>query len=222
MTSRLDYPDPWPPRVLTLHTPRLELRPDDDEGLAELVGLAYGGVHPPEQMPFKHPWTDADPRYLGRGTLQHFWSERAALRPESWSLHFLARLDGRVIGVQSLTAVDFAATREVSSGSWLGQRYQRQGLGTEMRAAVLGLAFDHLHARSARSAAFTDNTASLAVSRRLGYRPDGTQVLVRRGAAAVLVRLLLTREDFVQHRPPWRPRVHGVEACRELLGAASS
>ena len=116
------YPDPWPVRRLVLRTPRLELRPDDDAGLSELVEVAYQGVHPPEVMPFEVPWTDADPRYLGRGSLQYHWRTRAELGPEKWSLHFLVRLDGRVIGVQSLTGTDFAVTREVSTGSWIGMR----------------------------------------------------------------------------------------------------
>jgi hypothetical protein len=60
----------WPLRHLVLRTPRLELRPDDDAGLDELVAVAYDGVHPPAEMPFAVPWTDADPRYLGRGILQ--------------------------------------------------------------------------------------------------------------------------------------------------------
>jgi len=87
----------WPLRHLVLRTPRLELRPDDDAGLDELVAVAYDGVHPPAEMPFARPWTDADPRFLGRGMLQHFWAERAALAPEDWRIHFLIRLAGRVI-----------------------------------------------------------------------------------------------------------------------------
>jgi RimJ/RimL family protein N-acetyltransferase len=219
MNGPPDHPDPWPPRQLVLRTPRLEMRPDDDAGLAEVVELAYQGVHPPEVMPFEVPWTDADPRYLGRGTLQYHWRTRAALGPEKWTLHFLVRLDGRVIGVQSLTGTDFGITREVSTGSWIGMRYQGQGYGTEMRAAVLGLAFDHLGARTARSAAFPDNPASLAVSRRLGYREDGSQTLAVRGGRAVETRLLLAREDFQSHRPGWALEVTGLAPCLGLLGA---
>ncbi|MCA1682238.1 MAG: hypothetical protein LC700_03790, partial [Actinobacteria bacterium] len=51
-------PEPWPLRRLELRTPRLSLRPDDDDGLRELAALAASGIHPPEQMPFLHPWTD--------------------------------------------------------------------------------------------------------------------------------------------------------------------
>jgi RimJ/RimL family protein N-acetyltransferase len=215
----MGYPDPWPLARLVLRTPRLELRPDDDVGLRELVEVAHAGVHPPEQMPFSVPWTDADPRYLGRGTLQHHWRLRAQLSPEDWTVQFLVRSEGRVIGCQSLSGTCFARTREVLTGSWLGLRHQRRGLGTEMRAAVLAFAFDRMGALTARSAAFLDNPASLAVSRRLGYREDGSDTLVRRGVAAEQVRLRLERDDFDAHRPDWTLSVSGAEDCLPLLGA---
>lgn len=208
----------WPLRDLVLRTPRLELRPDDDVGLDGLVAAAYAGVHPPEEMPFLVPWTEADPAYLGRGMLQYFWSERARLAPESWSVHFLVRHEGRVIGTQGLTGTDFAVTREVSSGSWLGRAHQGIGLGTEMRAAVLLFAFDHLRARRARSDAFPDNHASHRVSAKLGYRRDGTTTVVRRGEPVDDVRLVVEEAEFV--RPGWTLTTEGVDGCLGLLGAA--
>ena len=208
----------WPLRHLVLRTPRLELRPDDDAGLDELVAEAYRGVHPPEQMPFVVPWTDADPRYLGRGMLQYFWGKRAALAPESWLINFLVRRDGRVLGTQGVEAVDFGVTREVDTGSWLGMRHQRDGVGTEMRCAVLLFAFDHLGATRARSGVFSDNEASLRISAKLGYRRDGSRTVARRGAPAEEVRLVVAREEFA--RPEWKLEVEGVEGCLGLLGAA--
>lgn len=205
-------------RDLVLHTPRLELRPDDDPALDGLVTAAYGGVHPPDEMPFLVPWTDADPRYLGRGILQYFWSQRAALAPECWTVNFVVRYEGRVIGTQSLAGTDFATIREVSTGSWLGMAHQGRGLGTEMRAAVLLLAFDHLGAVRARSDAFADNHASHRVSAKLGYRRDGTRTAVRRGVAAEDVRLVLDADGF--RRPSWELRAEGVAGCLGLLGAA--
>jgi len=213
------HPDPWPLRHLVLRTPRLELRPDDDAGLLELAEVAHQGVHPADEMPFGQPWTDADPADLGRNTVQFFWGLRAALRPDAWSVHFLIRVDGRVIGIQGLKGDDFAVTREVHTGSWLGQRHQGRGYGTEMRAAVLALAFDHLGAEQARSGAFTDNPASAGVSRKLGYQPDGTRTTVRRpGERATEARLLVRRADFDAHRPEWTLQVEGLDACRPLLG----
>jgi RimJ/RimL family protein N-acetyltransferase len=207
----------WPLRHLVLRTPRLELRPDDDEGLLELVEVSYGGVHPPEDMPFLIPWTDADPRYMGRGSLQFFWSQRAQVAPQRWAVHFLVRLDGRVVGLQSVTATDFEITREIATGSWLGRAFQRRGIGTEMRSAVLQLAFGHLGALLARSAAFTDNAASHRVSQRLGYRADGTSTVARRSVRAQLTRLAVGPDTFV--RPEWTVEVDGLDGCRALLGA---
>jgi RimJ/RimL family protein N-acetyltransferase len=209
----------WPLEELVLTTPRLELRPDDDAGLRELVDLARLGVHPPEEMPFVVPWTDADAADLGRSSVQFHWQQRATLGPQDWTVQFLVRADGRVIGEQSLAAVDFALTREVVTGSWVGMRLQGQGYGTEMRAAVLAFAFEHLGANRARSAAFVDNPASLAVSAKLGYRRDGSQWLVRRGRCVEQVRLVLGPEDFAGHRPDWRLDVAGAQCCRALLGA---
>jgi RimJ/RimL family protein N-acetyltransferase len=214
------WPDPWPLWRLVLRTPRLELRPDDDAGLSELVEAAYAGVHPPDRMPFFVPWTDAPREELGRNTLRFYWERRAAFRPAEWSINFLVRRDGRVIGCQEVSGRDFAVTREVVTGSWLGMRYQGQGYGTEMRAAVLLFAFDHLGARSARSAAFEDNAQSLAVSRKLGYQPDGTAVMARRGRPATDLRLLLTKEDFAAHRPDWSLEVAGVADALPMLGLA--
>jgi RimJ/RimL family protein N-acetyltransferase len=212
-------PDPWPLWGLVLRTPRLELRPDDDAGLVELMAEACRGVHPPEQMPFTTPWTDAPQADMVRDGMAHHWSMRAASRPDNWHVQFLIRLDGRVIGAQSLIAKNFAESKEVSTGSWIGLRFQGQGIGTEMRAAVLMLAFDHLGATTARSSAFNDNPSSNAVSRKLGYQVERTETVERRGVPAAHTHLLVTRDRFAEHRPPWSLKVEGLDEVRPLLGA---
>jgi RimJ/RimL family protein N-acetyltransferase len=207
--------DHWPLRNLALRTPRLELRPDDDEGLAELADLTIDGIHPPDRMPFGVEWTDAPRERLGINTLQHYWGVRSTLSPQRWTLNFIVRLDGRVVGVQSLGADDFPVLREVASGSWVGLRHQGRGIGTEMRAAVLLFAFDHLGAVAARSSAFDDNHASHGVSRKLGYRPDGTFTQVRRGEPARQTRLLVTPATL--RRPGWNLEVTGITPCLPML-----
>lgn len=210
-------PDPWPLRHLELHTPRLSLRPDDDDGLRELAALATRGIHPAEQMPFSVPWTDQEPVDLARGVMQHHWTARGAVTPQRWSLHFLVRRDGAVVGTQTLSATEFPVIREVSSGSWVGRAHQGDGIGTEMRAAVLAFAFDHLGALAARSSAFGDNIASRKISRKLGYRGDGTDTVTPRGTRVTEYRLLLRQANF--QRPQWTLEVDGLDACRSMLGA---
>jgi RimJ/RimL family protein N-acetyltransferase len=207
----------WPLRNLVLRTPRLELRPDDDAGVHELIEVARAGIHPPEFMPFGVPWTDAPEAEMGINNLRYHWSLRAALRPDDWHVLFLIRQDGKVIGEQAVAGRDFAVTREISTGSWLGRRYQGHGYGTEMRAAVLAFAFDHLGAVQARTSAYADNAASLRVSRSLGYVDDGTLRDSRRGEPAVQLRLLLTADRFAPFRPHWKLEVVGLDECLPLL-----
>jgi RimJ/RimL family protein N-acetyltransferase len=82
-------------------------------------------------------------------------------------------VDGEVVGVQDINAEHFATLRSVHTGSWLGLAHQGQGLGKEMRQAILHLAFAGLGALEAHSGAFFDNEASLATSRSVGYQPNG-------------------------------------------------
>jgi RimJ/RimL family protein N-acetyltransferase len=112
------------------------LRPDDDQGLFELAVEAELGIHDPADMPFTTPWTEAPPEDLAGNVLRHHWQLRAAHRPNDWKINFLIRLDGRVIGTQTVYAKDFSVTRQIRTGSWIGRRRQGNGYGKEVRAAA--------------------------------------------------------------------------------------
>ena len=211
--------DHFPLLGLRLRTPRLELRLPSPGELSALADLAAEGVHPPEVMPFAVPWTDRPPAEVARGVVQHHWAELAGVRPEEWSFSFAVFHGGVPVGVQTVGARDLAITREVSTGSWLGLRHQGKGIGTEMRAAVLHLAFEGLGAEAADSSAFEDNHASQAISRKLGYRPNGVGRRVIRGGAAVELRMRLTRDDWERHRAT-PVTIEGLDPCLPLLGAA--
>ena len=211
----------WPLAQLRVHTPRLELRLPSEEELFALAALAAAGVHDPQVQPFAIPWTDASPVERARSTLQYQWRQWAEWQPSKWSLELVVIDSGNVVGIQSMSAHDFATLREVSTGSWLGIEYQGQGIGTEMRAAVLHLAFAGLGARSAASAAFTDNPASLAVSRKLGYADDGVELYVQRGQPATSQRLRLDRATWEATRTI-PVTITGLESCREMFGLPAS
>ena len=153
-------------------------------------------------------------------TARHQWRLRAGVSVDSWTINFAVLHEGRVIGVQDLIALSFPLLRQVRSGSWLTRSVHGQGFGTEMRAGVLQLAFDHLGATSAVSEAADWNSASLGVSRRLGYTPNGTAVVeARRGEVQIQQNVLVAREDFV--RPDWTADVAGVREALEFLTPGS-
>jgi RimJ/RimL family protein N-acetyltransferase len=209
----------WPLFDLRVRTARLELRVPTDEDLLELAALAGRGIHPPGEIPFAWAFTDLPSPELERGWLQVQWRGRAELGPERWSLDLAVRADGRLVGVQGLSARQLAVRREVHTGSWLGMDHQRRGIGTEMRGAVLHLAFAGLGAEVAVSAAFPDNPASERISRKLGYEPDGLERIARRGAPVDARRFRLTREAW-ERTPRLDVDLAGVEPCLPLLGAA--
>ncbi|RSM67541.1 GNAT family N-acetyltransferase [Actinoplanes sp. ATCC 53533] len=207
----------WPLFGLRLRTPRLELRVPDLTDLAHLADVAAEGVHDPGYQPFLVPWTDDSPQQVARGTLQFHWRMLGEWAPESWSLNLVTLFDGQVIGTQALDARQFATLREVGTGSWLGRAHHGKGFGTEMRAAVLDLAFAGLGAQWAVSEAFATNAASYGVSRRLGYVDDGVARHVVRGEAVVGRRLRLDRAGWAAARTV-DVRIEGLAPCLPMFG----
>lgn len=207
----------WPLSGLRLTTQRLELRWPTLRDLDALADLAAEGVHDPDVQPFTVAWTDAGPADRARGTLQYHWRQWGSWTPSHWTLDLVVDQGGVIVGTQGLRGRDFAIRREVGTGSWVGRNYQGRGIGTEMRAAVLYLAFEGLGAESATSGAYQDNAASLAVSRKLGYCDDGIERHVVRGTPTVLRRFRLDRAAWrAQHVPA--VELEGLAACLPCFG----
>jgi RimJ/RimL family protein N-acetyltransferase len=209
--------DLWPLYRLTITTPRLELRLPDAEELAAIAELAGRGVHRPDERPFLTPWTDGTPQDRARFVLQFHWGQLGTWSIDGWRLSLGVFRGGVPVGVAALRAKDFLVLRQVTTSSWLGIGEQGQGYGTEARAGLLNLAFHHLGATAALSEAFQDNHASLAVSRKLGYEPDGISVDNRDGEAVVSDRLRLTRDRWLAGEHP-AVTVDGIAACLPMFG----
>ncbi len=215
----LRYPGPLP--SLLLRTERLELRlPTDAEVEALARAIEEHGIHPREEMPFAVAWTDAigTPAFVPN-MLRRFREQRQHRVPDDWRMNFLAFLDGRPIGSQSIGAENFAIARSVATGSYLLRPFQGQGLGTEMRAAVLAFAFDVLEAERAESGAIAGNDASARVSEKLGYEHVGWSELSPRGEAVPERRFELVRERWLAQPHPAVEISGPLERVRTVLGA---
>lgn len=181
------------PDSLRIETPRLELRLAKESELRKLFRVAEAGIHEPDFMPFAVAWTDDLDE---AGFLAYHRDTLATWRPDDWRLNLIAFLDGEPIGSQGLVAANFRTERTATTGSWLGQRFQGRGLGTEMRSAVLSFAFGALGAERARSGALDGNEQSLGVSQKLGYREVGSHFVSPRGEPVEHIDLELDRADF--------------------------
>jgi len=209
--------DVTPLEELRLRTPRLELRLPDEDELAALAAIAASGIHDADAMPFAEAWTDGvgEPGWA-EGFAAYHRGARAAIRPDDWALVLAVFHDAAPIGVQELNAREFAARRTVGSGSWLGRPFQGRRFGTEMRGAVLDLAFRGLGATAAESGALAGNVASARVSERLGYVPAGESTASPRGDPVRVQRYRIERATWLAAgRAP--ASISGLEACLPLL-----
>lgn len=206
----------WPPFGLTLTTPRLTLRPVLDADIPAAVAAARSGVHEAGKSPFSTPWTELPDDELAPNMAQWYWRCRAGFTPDSWTLLLGVWHNEDLLGVQDIGAKNFAKLRTVSTGSWLKQAAQGQGIGKEMRAAVVSYAFDYLKAEVAESEAASWNKQSLGVSTSLGYERNGVYKDVWGDTAREVQKVRLTPETF--NRPDWTLKVQGHEELKTYLG----
>jgi hypothetical protein len=111
----------WPLFGLRVQTSRLKLRLPREQEIAELASIAGRGVHHPSERPFLTHWTAGDPQDRARFVLQEHWRQLGTWSTSSWRLGLGVFLDEQL-------------------------PHHGMGYGTEARAGLLTLAFDHLGA----------------------------------------------------------------------------
>ena len=203
----------WPLFGLRLRCRGIELRPVREADLPRLAAIDPGDY---ENDPRAEMFAGLDhAQNRDRLLCQTIWRAIGTWSPTEWALHLAVEYDGAVVGIQCLEGSDFPTLRTVDSFSWLMTQVRGRGIGMAMRMAVLGLAFDHLGARAAITSARTDNAASLGVSRRVGYTPNGVS-LVRLASRGVveLAHLRLTAGTWRDSGLGSEVTVTGLDPCR--------
>ena len=207
----------WPLFDLVVRTPRIELRPPDDDLCTELAALPDGGLFANGENQFLRDWWSTPSPERQRASLKWWWGNRASWSPDKWRLELAVLVDGRPVGVQGIGAEHFPVLRTVSTGSWLGLAHQGKGIGKEMRTAALHLAFAGLGAEEAHSEAFETNPNSIGVSDSLGYERDGHCLGLRGGERTRRIRFRMSKERYAElHRDDIT--IEGLEPCLEMFG----
>lgn len=204
----------WPLFGLTVRCGDVSLRAVRDDDLPELVSIFPGDV----EMDPAHPALDGTPGGdRARRLVQSVWRHRATWSVDDWALDLRVERDGRAAGVVTLEGTSFPMLRTVDTASWVAVDARGRGTAVLMRAGALGLAFQRLGAQAAISSARVDNAASLAVSRRLGYRDNGVSLIVTETGPAELTHLRLQRSTWVAPEPV---EIDGLEPCLAAFGLA--
>lgn len=204
----------WPLQGIRLRTADLDLQVMTEADLPTLWELLPDDV---EMNPHATTYAGLDERANRRAVLaQGYWRALGLWSPDDWALPFVVRSEGVVVGAQWLEGPDWRADRTVDSSSWLVPGARGRGLGQQMRAAVLALAFGPLRAEAAISSAVIGNAPSLGVSRALGYRETHRSVLEHSGETLQHVRL--AREAWAASGGARGVVIDGVAPALPLFG----
>lgn len=156
------------PAFEPLTTERLRLRPfapSDAEAMHRLIN-DWEVTRTLPALPFPYPrdladeWIASTLRELGAGTAYHL----AVTGTEAGSEILVGAVGLRVD----------AKTRTASLGYWVGRKFWGHGVATEAAGRVARWAMANLDLERLTANAATDNAASSAVLRRIGFRPMGT------------------------------------------------
>jgi RimJ/RimL family protein N-acetyltransferase len=194
----------------------LELRGMTDDLLGPVADLAIKGIHDPDFMPFFVPWSIAPAGEMPRNMAQFHWGQRASFSPEKWGMDLAVFFDGQLVGSQGFSTRDFLITRVGETGSWLGREFHGRGIGTAMRKVICAFIFDHLDAKFITSSAYADNSASLGVSRKCGYRENGVSIRNRMDKPATLQLLILEPGNLMRYEHGLT--VEGLPEFRHSIG----
>ncbi len=155
-------------RVRPIETARLVLSPVDTSDAHELwLAVDASRAHLEKWLPWVPFTTDADAAWRYADASAHDWDHARACRftiRDKASRRFLG-----VVGLESLAHLH----QSCEIGYWLRADGTGRGYMTEAARGVMSWSFGRVNAHRSRVAAATDNHASLAVIRRLGFRFEG-------------------------------------------------
>jgi [ribosomal protein S5]-alanine N-acetyltransferase len=141
-------------------------------------------------MPWEPLWQrDELSRSAFRRRVRHY--QREAREDLGYSFLVLRESDDELLGGLTLSNVRRGVTQAAVLGYWLGLPHVRRGYMTEAVAAVTTFAFDELRLHRIEAATMPNNTLSIRVLERNGFK--------REGIARRLLKINGRWEDHVLH-----------------------
>ena len=134
---------------------------------ADLRGASMSVLKPREPQ-----WADDElTKSAFRRRLNHYQKEMRDGR--GYAFLIFRKTDNALLGGLSLGNVTRGVTQSASLGYWMGAPFSGQGLMTESVRAIVPFVFDVLNLHRLEAACLQDNTASMRVLERSGFRREG-------------------------------------------------
>lgn len=195
------------PAEVTLRTERLTLRPvtpDDAEQLHRLLN-DWEVCRMLQTVPFPYPRLTAD----------QWIADQVAQRQDGLGYHFAITGDenGREVLVGAVGLKRLRGPRRATLGYWVGRRFWGHGVAREAAGRLLRWALANLDLDVVEATVATDNPASSAVLRAIGFREVGAgeeEFLSRGGHRHPVLRFEATRRDVSALPEPPAPSTGGL------------
>lgn len=164
----MEGPSPDLVNETVLETPRLVLRPPEVDDAPHLYALLAG----PERLPVTAGlrWDGPDDLAVIDDWVRRFRTNSFADGGHHWVI--VDRAGGRPIGAIGTRPTEERGRADV--GFWLGRAYWGRGLMTEAVDRLVRHDFETLGMYRVEAEVFTNNRASAAVLRKVGFRHEGT------------------------------------------------
>ncbi len=190
-----------------LTTERLTLRavtPDDAEQLHRLLN-DWEVCRMLQTVPFPYPRLIAD----------QFIADSVAQRQDGRAYHFAitGQEEGEEVLVGAVGLKLMPGRRRATIGYWVGRRFWGHGVAREATGRVLRWALANLDLDVVEATVATENTASAAVLRAIGFRDvgEGQEVFLSRGGGShPVLRFEAARGDVFAVPDPPKPAAGGV------------
>ncbi|MBO0711891.1 MAG: 8-oxo-dGTP diphosphatase MutT [Acetobacteraceae bacterium] len=204
------------PGFTPLETERLRLRPlrsGDADQLHRLVN-DWAVTRMLAVVPFPYPrsladeWITATEAALAEGTGYHL----------AITCH---EAEERLVGVVSLKIE--AKTRTGILGYWVGQHFWGRGMATEAARRLARWGFANLHLDRLVADVATDNPASAAVLRRIGFRQtgEGRKPFLARATEVDVLQFEATRDDLFGVPDIAATEAEGADGAKPMLLVAA-
>lgn len=165
-------------KEIILKTKRLILRKPkkgDWQDLMEGVG-EYDVAKRTVGIPY--PYTKKDAFWFINYALKK-WQEKKQI---GYTFFIELKSENKIIGSIGLDGINYFAG-VAATGSWINKKYWRKGYMTEAKIAINDFAFNTLKLRRINSSVFTDNEASNATQKKIGYVFEGMRRKYQRSKA---------------------------------------
>ncbi|MEK6926113.1 MAG: GNAT family protein [Nanoarchaeota archaeon] len=155
---------------MKIETKRLILRPPKLSDWKDIVEGAGDVQVSKMTAAIPHPYSKKDADWWINDVLKK-WKKK---KKDNYTFMIELKEQNKLIGATDIHKIDFI-NKKANTGSWINRRYWRRGYILEAKIPVIDFIFNKLKLRRIETQAFVENKASNSMSKKLGFKFEGTK-----------------------------------------------